>query len=179
MNNPGPIKKIAQTIKSNAQSRKDEKQRAADQGYKYNRNEVHDAGEGKVRNLKGSVGAVIKQEASQAKQNVKAKVGAVKQAAEKKVTAYQKSREAKKAMKASDERGKNSRIEGKGKERVEYLANIGANGKISQADGGKFYSNSKSSSKKGKVAGKNVIQKAKNSIKLKQAQIRSRKSGIK
>ena len=97
---PGPIKRIAQTIKSNAQSRKEEKQRAADQGYKYNRNEVRDAGEGKVRNLKGSVAAVAKQEAGRVKENVKAKVGAVKKAAEEKVTAYQKAKEARKAMNA-------------------------------------------------------------------------------
>jgi hypothetical protein len=170
---PGPIKKVAQTIKSNAQSRKEEKQRAADKGYKYNRNEVHDAGEGKVRNLKGSVGAVIKQEANQAKQNVKAKVGAAKKAVEAKVDKMQESRETRKAMNVGKKKLNEEKVKGDNK-----LGPIHMYGGKLRTTGDKKGPESKAVAKKNTVKGKNVIQKAKNKMAYSKGVSRSRKSGI-
>ena len=173
MNNPGPIKKIAQTIKSNAQSRKDEKQRAADQGYKYNRNEVRDAGEGKVRNLKGSVAAVAKQEAGRMKENVKAKVGAVKQAAEKKMAAAKESKESRKAMNAGNKKLNEEKV--KGDNKLGPIHTYGGKLRTPRDNKGP----EAKAKPKSSVKGKNIIQKAVNKAKFSAQQGRSRKSGIK
>jgi hypothetical protein len=173
MANPGPIKKVAQTIKSNMQARKDEKQRAADQGYKYNRNIVHDVNEGAGRSLKGSVGAVIGKEASRAKQNVKAKVGAAKKAVEAKVDKMQESREARKAMNVGKKKLNEEKVKGSNK-----LGPIHTfSGKL-RTPGDKKGPESKATSKKSNVKGKNIIQKAKNKMAYSKGVSRSRKSGI-
>jgi hypothetical protein len=169
---PGPIKKVAQTIKGNMQARKDEKQRAADKGYKYNRNEVHDAGEGKVRNLKGSVGAVIKQEASQAKQNVKAKVGAVKQAAEKKMAAAKESRESRKAMNAGNKKLNEEKV--KGDNKLGPIHMYGGKLRTPRDNKGP----EAKAKPKSSVKGKSIIQKAKNKLAYSRGVKRSKSSGI-
>jgi hypothetical protein len=175
MNGPGPIKQAI----SNVKARKEEKKRATEQGYKYNRNIIHDVGENKSRNIKGSVGAAAQSKVDQAKKDVKKVSSSVKKAVESKVDKMQESSQARKAMKAADERSKNNRIEGKTKKTNLYLASVNEKGKIEQADRNFYNSNKKQSSNKGKIAGKNVIQKMKNSSKLKQAHKRSRNSGVK
>lgn len=178
---PGPIKRITQTIKSNAESRKEEKQRAADKGYKYNRNEVHDAGEGKVRNLKGSVAAVAKQEAGRVKETVKAKVGAVKQAAEKKVAAVKESREARKAMNVGKKKLNEEKVKGDNKLGPihTYGGKLKTPGDKKGPMGSGGGSNSAMSKKpKSSVKGKNFIQKVKNKIAYSKGVSRSKRSGI-
>jgi hypothetical protein len=169
---PGPIKKVAQTIKSNMQARKDEKQRAAEKGYKYNRNEVHDAGEGKVRNLKGSVGAVIGQEANRAKQNVKAKVGAAKKAVEAKVDKMQESRETRKAMNAGKKKLNEEKVKGDNK-----LGPIHMTGSKLRSPGDKKGPEAKATAKKSTVKGKNILQKAQNKMAYSKGVKRSYKAG--
>jgi hypothetical protein len=58
-NEPGPIKAAVNTIKVNRELRADEKQRANDMGYKYDRNTVHVGEEKAPMSLKGSVGAAV------------------------------------------------------------------------------------------------------------------------
>lgn len=169
---PGPIKKVAQTIKGNMQARKEEKQRAAEQGYKYNRNEVHDAGEGKVRNIKGSVSAVIGQEANRAKQNVKAKIGAAKKAVESKVNKMQEAKEYRKAMNAGKKKLNEEKIKGDNK-----LGPIHMYGSKLRTPGDKRGPEAKATSKKSSVKGKNVFQKAQNKIAYSKGVKRSLKAG--
>lgn len=102
MNGPGPIKQAI----SNAKARKEEKQRAASQGYTYNRNIIHDVGENKSRNIKGSVGAAAQAKVDQAKQGVKKVSSAVKEGVQSKVKQMQQSKEARKAMQAGESRGR-------------------------------------------------------------------------
>jgi len=102
MNGPGPIKVAI----SNVKARKEEKQRAAEQGYKYNRNIIHDAGEGKSRMIKGSVAAAAKDKVDQAKQGLKKVSTSVKQGIEKKVDRMQDAKNARKAMQAGESRGR-------------------------------------------------------------------------
>lgn len=104
MNVPGPIKQAI----SNAKARKEEKQRAAEQGYEYNRNIIHDVGQDKSRNIKGSVGAAAQAKLNQAKKDVKKVSSAVKESVQSKVKQIQKSREARKAMQAGESRGRKS-----------------------------------------------------------------------
>lgn len=170
MNGPGPIKQAI----ANAKARKEEKQRATEQGYKYNRNIIHDVGENKSRNIKGSVGAAAQSKVDQAKQGVKKVSSAVKEGVQSKVKQMQQSKEARKAMKAADERGKSNRIEGKTKTSRHYNATLNEKGGSSQANPKFSNSNKKGSS----IKGKNIFQKMKNSSKLKQANKRSRNSGV-
>lgn len=102
MNGPGPIKQAI----ANAKARKEEKQRAASQGYAYNRNIIHDVGENKSRNIKGSVGAAAQAKVDQAKQGVKKVSSAVKEGVQSKVKQMQQSKEARKAMQAGESRGR-------------------------------------------------------------------------
>lgn len=102
MNGPGPIKVAVSNIKA----RKEEKQRAAEQGYKYNRNIIHDAGEGKSRMIKGSVAAAAKGKVDEAKQGLKKVSTSVKQSIEKKVDRMQDAKNARKAMQAGESRGR-------------------------------------------------------------------------
>jgi hypothetical protein len=102
MNGPGPIKVAI----SNAKARKEEKQRASEQGYKYNRNIIHDAGEGKSRMIKGSVAAAAKGKVDEAKQGLKKVSTSVKQGIEKKVDRMQDAKNARKAMQAGESRGR-------------------------------------------------------------------------
>ncbi len=173
MVNPGPIKKVAQTIKSNMQARKDEKQRAADKGYKYNRNIVHDTNEGAGRSLKGSVGAVIGKEANRAKENVKAKVGAAKKAVEAKVDKMQESRESRKAMNAGKKKLNEEKVKGDNK-----LGPIHMTGSKLRSPGDKKGPEAKATAKKSTVKGKNIIQKAKNKLAYSRGVKRSKSSGI-
>lgn len=175
MASPGPIKRVAQTIKSNIQSRKEEKQRAADQGYKYNRNVIHDTGAGKSRNIKGNVSDAIERSARDVKQDAKLAVNKAKQKVETKVNQVKKTIETRKAMKTADERGMANRATSDGKA-----------GKISGDfielnSSGKGFNAGKKPSQKPKTAvkGKNVIQKAVNRAKFSAQQSRGRRSGIK
>ena len=167
MNGPGPIKQAI----SNVKARKEEKQRATEQGYAYNRNIIHDVGENKSRNIKGSVADAAQMKLDRAKKDVKKVSSSVKKAVESKVDKMQESKQARNAMKAADERGKNNRVKtsesvnGKGLWAMEGLKNL-----LSK----------KAPVKKGSsIKGKNIVQKMKNSSKLKQAHKRSRNSGIK
>jgi len=106
MNGPGPIKVAI----SNAKARKEEKQRATEQGYAYNRNIIHDVGENKSRNIKGSVADAAQMKLDRAKKDVKKVSSAVKEGVQSKVKQMQQSKQARNAMKAADERGKNNRV---------------------------------------------------------------------
>jgi hypothetical protein len=152
MNGPGPIKVAI----SNAKARKEEKQRAAEQGYKYNRNIMHDVGQDKSRNIKGSVGAAAQSKLNQAKQDIKKNASSVKKAVESKVDKMQESRQARKAMKAADERGKNNRV------KTSESSNI--KGKWAM-EGLKDLLSRKAPVKKGSSKGRAVKQQAKRSMK--------------
>ncbi len=169
---PGPIKRIAQTIKSNAQARKDEKQRAAEKGYKYNRNEVHDLGEGKVRNIKGSVADAIGIEANRAKQNVKAKIGSAKKAVESKVNKMQEAKEYRQAMNAGKKKMNEEKIKGDNK-----LGPIHMYGSKLRTPNDKKGPEAKATSKKSAVKGKNAIKKTQNKISYTKMVKRSNKAG--
>jgi hypothetical protein len=106
MNGTGPIKQAI----SNVKARKEEKQRATEQGYAYNRNIIHDVGENKSRNIKGSVADAAQMKLDRAKKDVKKVSSSVKKAVESKVDKMQQSKQARNAMKAADERGKNNRV---------------------------------------------------------------------
>jgi len=76
-NDPGPIKAAVNTIKVNKELRADEKQRAQDMGYKYDRNTVH-VGEGKAPiSLKGSVGAAVSSGLKEKKKDIAQSVAKV------------------------------------------------------------------------------------------------------
>jgi len=177
MANPGPIKRITQTIKSNAQSRKEEKQRAADQGYKYNRNVIHDAGEGKSRNIKGSVAASAQRSAREVKQDVKLKVDKAKQRVKTEVNKVKETMESRKAMKTATERGMRNRVDSGGGESnvTKRRSDI-----IELNKSGKGFNAGKQPNQKPKssVKGKNVIQKAKNKLAYSRGVKRSKGSGI-
>jgi len=120
MNGPGPIRKAIQTAKLNKQLRKEEKVRAADRGYNYNRNIVHPNENGSPTMLKGSVKAAIASGMAEKKKDVKAMASNVKG----KVTEMKKASEARKAAKANETRGWSNRgdLSGKGsKDRAEVI----------------------------------------------------------
>lgn len=152
MNGPGPIKQAI----ANAKARKEEKQRAADQGYKYNRNIIHDVGQDKSRNIKGSVAAAAQGKVDQAKQGVKKASSAVKEGVQSKVKQIQQSKQARNAMKAADERGKNNRV------KTSESSNV--RGKFA-FEGLKDLLSKKAPVKKGSSKGRAVKQQAKRSMK--------------
>lgn len=167
MNGPGPIKQAIANIKA----RKEEKQRAAEQGYKYNRNIIHDVGENKNRIIKGSVADAAQIKLDRAKKDIKKVSSSVKKDVQSKVKQMQQSNKARKAMKAADERSKNNRLKASGSSNIK--------GKWAM-EGLKDLLSKKAPVKKGSsIKGKNIVQKMKNSSKLKQAHKRSRNSGIK
>jgi hypothetical protein len=102
MNGPGPIKVAI----SNAKARKEEKQRAAEQGYKYNRNIIHDVGQDKSRIIKGSVADAAQMKLDRVKKDIKKVSSSVKEGVQSKVKQMQQSKEARKAMQAGESRGR-------------------------------------------------------------------------
>jgi hypothetical protein len=100
MNGPGPIKSALSTIKSNAKSRKLEKDRSKEKGYKYDRNIVHNLETGSPQMLKGSVRASIASGAAEKKKQIQSKVSNVKS----KVAEIKKASEARQATKANANR---------------------------------------------------------------------------
>lgn len=122
MNGPGPIKSALSTMKSNAQSRKQEKSRAKEMGYKYDRNIVHDSYTGSPTMLKGSVRAAAASGAAEKKKQIQSKVSNVKS----KVAEMKKASEARKSMKANANRewsGRDS-FSGKGSRQNKEIISI-------------------------------------------------------
>jgi hypothetical protein len=149
MNGPGPIRKAIQTAKLNKQLRKEEKVRAADRGYNYNRNIVHPNESGSPTMLKGSVKAAIASGMAEKKKDVKAMASNVKG----KVTEMKKASEARKAAKANETRGWSNRgdLSGKGsKSRQEIIRIDKKKGGFEQ--GGSKVQDKYKSNKKGIVA---------------------------
>ena len=110
---PGPVKSAIDTIKMNSQSRKEEKARAAEQGYDYNRNIVHDSYSGSPQMLKGSVAASVASGFKNKKEELQASAAKVKSS----INEMKKSAEARKAAKANEERAWSGRDNMQGKSR--------------------------------------------------------------
>jgi len=103
---PGPIKAAINTIKVNREFRADEKQRAENMGYKYDRNIVH-TGEGKApMSLKGSVGAAVASGMREKKKDISKAVAKVGD----KIKDAREAAEYRKASKANDDRAKSNRV---------------------------------------------------------------------
>jgi hypothetical protein len=120
-NGPGPIKKVAQTLRSNRELRKEEKVRAAEKGYDYNRNIVHVDNKSPM-NLKGSVKSAFSSGIAEKKKDVKAAASNVKG----KISEMKKAAEARKAVKANANRewsGRDS-FSGKGSRQNKEIISI-------------------------------------------------------
>jgi len=103
---PGPIKAAINTIKVNREFRADEKQRAENMGYKYDRNIIH-TGEGKApMSLKGSVGAAVASGMREKKKDISKTVAKVGD----KIKEAREAAEYRKGAKANDDRAKSNRV---------------------------------------------------------------------
>ena len=116
---PGPIKSAINTIKMNKDLRKEEKARAAEQGYEYNRNIVHPDNKSPMM-LKGSVAASVASGFKNKKEDIQASAAKVKS----KVNQMKESAQARKAAEANENRAWKGRdtFSGKAsKERFEVI----------------------------------------------------------
>lgn len=148
-NEPGPIKSVVNAVKLNKELRTAEKERAASQGYKYNRNIVHPNDSGSPTMLKGSVSAAISAGLKNKKEDIQKTVSEVKS----KYSEMKKASEARKAAKANEVRGWSNRgdLSGKGsKSRQEIIRLDKKKGGFEQ--GGSKVQDKYKSNKKGLIA---------------------------
>jgi hypothetical protein len=109
---PGPIQSAVNTIKMNRDLRNEEKVRAAEQGYGYNRNIVHPDNKSPMM-LKGSVAASVASGIKNKKEEVQASVAKVKSS----INQMKESAQARKAAEANENRAWSGRDNMQGKSR--------------------------------------------------------------
>jgi hypothetical protein len=120
-NEPGPIKSAVNTIRMNRELRKEEKARAAEQGYEYNRNIVHPDNKSPMM-LKGSVAASVASGLKNKKEDIQASAAKIKS----KVNQMKEASESRKAMNANANRewsGRDS-FSGKGSKSSQEIIKI-------------------------------------------------------